>query len=148
MKKVLSLCVICLMAMTAMAQTVWVDLDLPSGTKWKSVNENGYFSYEEAVDNFGAFLPTKEQFQELKACCIWEWKGDGYLVTGNNGNSIFLPAAGHRDGTYVFGVQVYGHYWSATVDDGGFANGLGFDSDEASMGLNYRGYGFSVRLVK
>ena len=45
-------------------------------------------------------LPTKEEFQELIDKCQWEWKEQdyhwGYKVTGQNGNSIFLPAAGFK----------------------------------------------------
>lgn len=28
----------------------WVDLGLPSGNLWKRVNENGYFTYNDAVE--------------------------------------------------------------------------------------------------
>lgn len=45
-------------------------------------------------------LPTKEEFQELIDKCQWEWKQQdyhwGYKVTGQNGNSIFLPAGGFK----------------------------------------------------
>lgn len=47
-------------------------------------------------------MPTGPQIKELFDKCIWKWtrqKGiNGYLLTGPNGNSIFLPAAGfmHR----------------------------------------------------
>ena len=139
MKKLLSLCVICLMAMTAMSQkTVWVDLDLPSGTKWKSVNESGFYSYESAIENFGKYVPTKEQWQELRTCCVWTWQEDGYLVTGNNGNSIFLPAAGYRSCNGDEGdVGTNGDYWSSTPFDSGNAWGLGFYSSEVYMRCSF-----------
>ena len=42
----------------------YVDLGLPSGTKWKSTNEiggnNGFYTYDEAISAFGDKLPTKE----------------------------------------------------------------------------------------
>ncbi len=45
--------------------TQYVDLGLPSGTKWKSVNEagdeNGFYTYDEAIKAFGNKLPTKKQ---------------------------------------------------------------------------------------
>ena len=149
MKKVLSLCVICLLTLSAMAQkTVWVDLDLPSGTKWKSVNESGFYSYESAIDNFGKYVPTKEQWQELRTFCVWTWQEDGYRVTGNNGNSIFLPAAGSRncygDVNYV---GTYGYYWSSTPYDSDFAWYLIFYSSVVNMSYSNRCFGQSVRLV-
>ena len=43
-------------------------------------------------------IPTKAEIEELTEKCTWAWTGEdgkmGYKVTGPNGNSIFLPAAG------------------------------------------------------
>ncbi len=43
-------------------------------------------------------MPSKEQFEELLAKCVWKWttyKGiTGYFVKGKNGNAIFFPAIG------------------------------------------------------
>ena len=64
-------------------------------------------------------IPTEAQWEELIYGCTWEWTTQGghsgRKVTGPNGNSIFLPAAGHRDGTSSINVDSYGHYWSATL---------------------------------
>ena len=61
---------------TETPDTDYVDLGLPSGTKWKSANEtggyNGFYTFDEAVSTFGDKLPTKEQFEELKNNCTWE----------------------------------------------------------------------------
>ena len=151
MTKLFSLCVICLLAISAMAQkTVWVDLDLPSGTKWKSVNESGFYTYDDAIDNFGKYVPTKEHWQELRTFCVWTWQEDGYRVTGKNGNSIFLPDAGYRhcDGD-VCQVGSHGYYWSSTPDDSDRAWYLRFYSSEVCMYHNSgRCHGYSVRLVQ
>ena len=72
----------------------YVDLGLPSGTLWKIENEDGFYTYEQAVAKFGNNLPTKEQLEELKRFCRWTWTGNGYRVKGKDGESIFLPAAG------------------------------------------------------
>ena len=77
------------------AEAEWVDLGLPSGTQWKSVNEEGYYTYDEAMEKFGRSLPSDTLWYELE-CCDWSWTGDGYTVVGPNGNSLFLPAAGIR----------------------------------------------------
>ena len=128
----------------------WIDLGLPSGTLWKSANEKGgFYTYEEAVSKFGDKLPTREQLEELKGMCTWTWTGRGYKVTGDNGNSIVLPAAGYRDcDGYVYFVGTYGHYWSSTPGDSDYAWRLNFDSSEVYMYYNYRCYGRSVRLVQ
>ena len=62
-------------------------------------------------------LPTKEQIEELlDKCNKGEWTTqngvEGRKFTGPNGRSIFLPAAGLRDGTGLDGSGSYGDYWS------------------------------------
>ena len=63
-------------------------------------------------------MPTLDEIAELVNNCSWKWTTyngvNGQLVTGPNGNSIFLPAAGCRYGTRVLNVGNYGFYWSAT----------------------------------
>ena len=167
MKKLFSLCLICLLAVSAMAQDQnvnvvvigggsssssgdYVDLGLPSGTLWKSKNEKGmYYTYDEAVSQFGDKLPTREQFAELQAFCTWTWNGKGYVVKGDNGNSIVLQAAGYRD-RYgdVYGIGTYGDYWSSTPIDSDYAWYLGFDSSGVDIVNYHRCDGHSVRLVQ
>lgn len=57
-------------------------------------------------------MPTKEEFQELMDSCSWEFDNNnqGFIVTGRNGNSIFLPAGGFKsdDRDYLnYGSGVY-----------------------------------------
>ena len=59
-------------------------------------------------------MPTKEEFDELLEKCNWEWTGSGYEVTGPNGNSIYLPAAGYRCGEKLYKDDFVGYYWSST----------------------------------
>lgn len=130
----------------------YVDLGLPSGALWKNTNEGGeyaLYTYDEAVSMFGNQLPTKQQLAELKSKCTWSWTGDGYKVTGPNGNSIILPAAGIRycDGG-VGSVGSYGAYWSSTPDDSSYAWDLDFDSGKVGMYYGLRSLGRSVRLVQ
>lgn len=51
----------------------YVDLGLPSGTIWKSDNEQGYYDFNSAVETFGESLPTYEQLEELIDNCTWTW---------------------------------------------------------------------------
>ncbi len=65
-------------------------------------------------------IPTLDEWQELIDRCKWRFRnaGDGaagYVVTGPNGNSIFLPCAGlSDDGINMLNVGRYGYYWTAT----------------------------------
>lgn len=95
----------------------YVDLGLPSGTLWKSSNESGYYSYQEAVNKYGTQLPSKGQFEELINNCLWKWTGAGYKITGTNGNTLYLPAAGYRlkNKKDIQGVGEIGAYWSSST---------------------------------
>ena len=129
--------------------TGYTDLGLPSGTKWKNFNATGFYTYDEAVSQFGNRLPTKQQWQELKAECQWSWNGSGYKVTGPNGNSIVLPASGDRncDGS-VYYVGSDGNYWSSTPKDSDYAWYLYFYSGGVHVDNGRRCRGLSVRLVQ
>ena len=127
----------------------YVDLGLPSGTLWKNKNEaGGFYTYKQAVNDFGSSLPTKEQWEELQKLCIWTWKENGYMVIGRNGNTIFLPAYGfiNCDGN-VFSVGSFGYYWSSTPSDSGYAWGLLFYEAGLGIGRHQRCWRLSVRLV-
>ena len=99
-------------------------------------------------------MPTKEEIEELRDKCKWE--GDvlngvnGVRVTGLNGNSIFLPTAGYRRGNDLRYEGSEGHYWSASLVEGGCLNAWDFyfyNNGVHSMDYNYRFYGRSVRPV-
>ena len=119
----------------------------------ENANEGGdkaRYTYDEAVSRFGNKLPTVQQIEELKNECEWTWTGNGYKVTGPNGNSIFLPAAGGRQKNgNVYNVGTNGYYWSSTPSGSDYARFLLFHSSE--LGNHYRTYrseGYSVRLVQ
>ena len=130
----------------------YVDLGLPSGTLWKDTNEGGdsaRYTYDEAISKFGNKLPTKEQLQELKDNCTWTWTGSGYIVVGQNGNAIYLPAAGYRGcGGDVRRVGSGGCYWSSTPYGSDYAYYLSFYSDGVDLYDYIRCYGRSVRFVQ
>lgn len=64
-------------------------------------------------------MPTSHEFQELIDSCTWVWDEDnkGYQVTSNvNGESLFLPVAGYRNGEAVSeGTILNGYYWTAML---------------------------------
>ncbi|MBO4740299.1 MAG: hypothetical protein J5605_01505 [Bacteroidales bacterium] len=140
---------------TDITQKEYVDLGLPSGTKWKITNEINpndtcnFYTYDEAVAKFGSGLPTKEQCIELKEECVWTWKEDGCEVVGPNGKSIFLLAAGYRNCSgNVNYVGSVGGYWSSTPNGSEYAWGLLFYSGGVGMDYDARCFGRSVRLVQ
>ena len=116
---------------------------------------SGNPQYDAATANWGGAwrMPTKSEQQELLNNCTWEWTSlngvNGQRVTGSNGNSIFLPAAGFRYGTSSYGVGSDGRYWSSTPFevDGNSAYNLGFNSDSYDWSWGNRYYGRSVRPV-
>ncbi len=77
----------------------------------------GNVKYDPATANWGASwtMPTKAQIDELIKECTWEFTGAGYKVTGSNGNSIFLPAAGFRYGQDLVGVGNAGYYATGSI---------------------------------
>ena len=63
--------------------------------------------------------------------------------------AVFIPAAGYRVGSGVYGVQDDGSYWSATEYGSSYAYCLRFDSNDAYMFyFGDRYIGLSVRLVQ
>ena len=98
-------------------------------------------------------MPTKAEQDELRTNCTWEWTSlngvNGYKVTGPNGNSIFLPAAGYRDGTDVNRRGYYGDYWSGSLGSGysDYAYHLDFGGNNWDACNPHRYYGRSVRPV-
>ena len=98
-------------------------------------------------------MPTRAEQDELRNSCTWTWTTlngvKGYRVTGPNGNSIFLPAAGCRYGAGVNGQGSGGSYWSSSLNSsyGYGAYGLSFGSSGYDWGSIYRFYGHSVRPV-
>ena len=116
---------------------------------------SGDSRYDAARANWGGTwrLPTQAEVRELIDKCTWTWTSqgghNGYRVTGPNGSSIFLPAAGYRLGSSLYGAGGYGYCWSSAPDwsDARRAYYLYFDSSGHSLYLFYRSNGQSVRPV-
>ena len=73
--------------------------------------------YDPATANWGGSwrMPSTADFVELLEVCKWEFVGSGYRVTGPNGNSIFLPAAGYRYGKEWYGKGNAGYYATGEI---------------------------------
>lgn len=100
-------------------------------------------------------MPTYKEMEELRTKCTWTWTTqngvNGYRVTGTNGNSIFLPAAGYRDGSNLSYTGTDGNYWTSTLymddSDSYRARELYFSSGSVNCGRLGRSVGLSVRPV-
>ena len=150
MKKILILGLMCFMALFVNAQDrEFVDLGLPSGTQWSTVNETRLHSYLAAVNIYGDRVPTREQWAELRKECKWKWTVNGYKVTGPNGNYIILTADGFCDlKGRERGVGEVGDYWSSTPYNADGAWGVHFNSGTVDLSDYKRCHARSVRLVQ
>lgn len=99
-------------------------------------------------------MPSKTNFEELRDNCKWEWicleNHKGYIVTGSNGNSIFLPAGDSKNNNIIY--KGIGHYWSSTssvIDDNLKLMKMEFFFKESEYSVRFNtGYSeFSVRPV-
>lgn len=114
-------------------------------------------SYDVAHVKWGGSwrMPTWDEIKELCNKCSWEWTEvngiKGQKVTGPNGNSIFLPAAGYHYDTYVAGHGSFGYYWSGSLDKDHGDIAYDFDFDSGAYGLDHhfggREVGHTVRPV-
>ena len=99
-------------------------------------------------------MPTQAEFQELldNTTVTWTQQNgvNGRLFTADNGNSLFLPAAGSRYDSYLFDAGSLGDYWSSSLYTGSpdYAWYLYFYSDYYLMDNNDRYCGQSVRPVR
>ncbi len=100
-------------------------------------------------------MPTLDEIVELCDNCTWTWTTlngvNGKLVTGPNGNSIFLPAAGYRYGTSLRNAGNDGDYWSSSLHSSN--PGIAYYLYFSSFGHGWDGYtdrddGRSVRPVR
>lgn len=186
----------------------YVDLGLPSGTKWATYNvgatvPEGYGDYyawgettsketyswstyrwcngsaytltkyntngscgtidnriilepsdDAATVNWGSAwrIPTSDEMSELKNNCTVTWTTlngvNGCLFIGQNGNSLFLPAAGWGINSSILNVGSYGNYWSSSLCSDTYASWyFCIKSDDCFFQGTFRCYGFSVRPV-
>lgn len=89
--------------------------DYASEDTYKTLNDVAYH----ATGGI-ATLPTADLFEELFRLCKTEWIEQdgvaGFRVTGKNGNSIFLPAAGKRIESTVSENGTQGYYLTGSIN--------------------------------
>lgn len=120
-------------------------------------NKKDFRDYDYADDAARAKLggkwrvPTPEECTELINQCTWTWTNqvgmEGFLVTGTNGNSIFLP-------TTVYGSSIIGRYWASSLYGGIYSTpdiacrfSIQYDGKKVSTVVGSRYYGHAIRPV-
>ncbi len=145
------------------------------GTTWQNPNltkycNNSSYGYNGFTDNLTTLLPeddaatanwgsdwrmpTYDEWVELcqnTTMTLTTQNGvNGRLFTANNGNSLFLPAAGYRSYSSLSYAGSDGHYWSSSLgtDYPVGAWYFSFGSGYCCMSSSDRNYGRSVRAVR
>lgn len=174
----------------------YVDLGLPSGTKWATLNVgasapevcgnyyawgvtetfnfydgsttvgvqindfSGNAQYDVAKKEWGDTwrMPTKTEVDELNRNCVCTWTTQGGInglkITGLNGNTIFLPAAGAHNHEIPEYIGSVGHYWTSTPCynndydvDNSYCFAFSYNDNDFHVDLNYRDCGKCIRPV-
>ncbi len=135
------------------------------GSTFKKYNNNGGLTELQPTDdaataNWGSDwqMPSLAQIQELYnsnyTTAVWtQMNGvNGRKIMSNsNGNSIFLPAAGYRDGASLSSAGSYGSYWSRSLYTSYSKRAYYLYFGSGNIGWSYsdyRYYGRSVRPVR
>ena len=99
-------------------------------------------------------MPTFAEISELIKKCNPEWtKVNGVYgckFTARNGNTIFLPAAGYREGEQNTDADVSGLYWAGSINQNStdYAYSMSFNNSGAKWSSSLRYQGLSIRPVK
>ena len=143
-----------------------------SVTTMKKYNSESYYGIVDNIETLEAKddaatqimggdwrMPTKDEFQELFDNTKYEWITNyngsgvnGYKFTSNKegyqNNSIFIPAAGLREGSSFDGQGIHGEVWSSSVDTSDAWTLYFYGSDDVIPDSeSYRCRGHSVRGV-
>jgi len=122
------------------------------GTTWDSSVEGDIWEKANDPCPAGWRLPTFSELENL-ANTNSQWR----TISGVNGRTfnsgdsfLFLPAAGFRyygNGMHNSG-NLYGYYWSGTIDDYSYSFNLNFSIKHINTNSNHNcAYGYSIRCV-
>ncbi len=130
----------------------------PSFTKY-TVDDNRW-RLEQADDAAHATwggdwrIPSLMEYMELYNYCTWEWTTrngvEGYKLTGKNGNSIFLPAAGSIQEDTHLQADAYVNYWVNSAHEWSFpyVYAFGFTATRRYVQAVHRYHGRPIRAVQ
>lgn len=132
----------------------YVDMCLPSGTKWSrhylydKNNRSRYFTYEEATR---LNIPTEEQFDELiKYCKLESSSGSKHELNyfkflATNGNTVYISNAPMLRPGKSFGAAFY--FWLKREKQEGAERLCGCLIDKSNKNKCFMGYKLPVLLV-
>ena len=109
-------------------------------------------SDDAATANWGTDwrMPTEAEWQELLDNTTQRTTTQngvrGTSFTASNGNTLFLPAAGYRNGSNLSGAGNYGYYWSSSLVQ--MESNCASRLYTSSLGDGDRYFGLSVRAVR
>ena len=101
-------------------------------------------------------MPTENDMKELFTKCsnkfVIQNGVQGLLVTGNNGNTIFLPFVGYKQGTELKKANEQAYWWTSTKPRGYDQQAIYFGSQHDQgrtyvSGRSNRFFGFNIRAV-
>ena len=101
-------------------------------------------------------MPTENDIKELFTKCsnkfVIQNGVQGLLVTGNNGNTIFLPFVGYKQGTELKKANEQAYWWTSTKTRGYDQQAIYFGSQHDQgrtyvSGRSNRFFGFNIRAV-
>ena len=132
------------------------DNSITTGVKMGDIAGKTDYDAAAAILGDGARMPTKAELEELLNNCNVEFKTingiDGrQIVSKKNGNAIFLPAAGIRNGAKTNFLGSFGAYWTSTPKDTELNNEAFYlDFQPSYTDWNYfnRYHGCNIRAVK
>ena len=131
-----------------------------SSTYYVSMDDiSGDVNYDVAAYAWGSTwrMPTEAEFVELKNNCTFEWVmldiyNQGCIVTGPNGNQIYLPSGGFKTNESIDFAESEAAYWTSTPDtfngDTGYATFFyAYNNNFCNRGWMSRYAGMLVRPV-
>ena len=142
----------------------FIDLGLPSGTKWSSklMGEDDFADYLSYADAASYELPTIEQVEELVNYC--RWQGDrsssgqtfwGTTCIGKNGKDIYIRSWGYKEGDrlccYGYGADTI-FFWIRNEEEEGKMKAIKLynvkdEKPEFEIVKLFSGYKLPVMLV-
>lgn len=130
----------------------WATCNVGANTPEEYGNYN-IFEEAQELSNSKWRVPAIEEIKELLENCDYKWTAQkgvngGLFTSKKNGNSIFLTAAGGRNGSDVYYMCSCGEYWSLSAKGNDEAYLFYFGDGKVFASFGDCSIGRSVRLVK